>query len=127
MTGIWAGVLCLAVYGIGRAAGVPFEVAMPGTAALSVVPWYLVLIEPILAGIVAALLSRLVLGRHHVRRIVYWTGTALAVLSLGGALLQPDSVIWSTRIWLCVLHAITWIFIVPQVARIAGDSEPVVA
>ena len=127
VTGSWAAVICLVVYGIGRAAGVPFEVALPNATTLTVVPWYLVLVEPLVAGVVFALLSALLLGRRHVRRVVYWCGTALAVLSLAGPLLQPDSVLWSTRIWLVVLHAITWLFVVPQVARVAGDSDPVLA
>lgn len=127
VTGIWASVICLAVYGIGRAAGVPFEVSLPGATGLVVVPWYLVAVEPLVAGLIAALLSSLLLGRRHVRRLVYWVGTLIALLSLVSPLTQPDSVIWSTRIWLCVLHVITWWFIVPQLARIAGDSEPVAA
>jgi hypothetical protein len=38
--------------------------------------------------------------------------------------MQPSSVLWSTRIWLLVMHVIAWFLIVPQLARVAGDSEP---
>jgi hypothetical protein len=31
---------------------------------------------------------------------------------------------WSTRIWLTIPHIITWFLVVPQVARIIGDTEP---
>lgn len=127
VTGVWAGLICLAVYGIGRAAGVPFEVQVPGASGLTVVPWYLVALGPLAAGLIAAALSALFLGRRHVRRLVYWGGTMVALLSLASPIMQPDAVIWSTRIWLCVLHVIAWLFIVPQLARIAGDSEPVTA
>jgi hypothetical protein len=51
-------------------------------------------------------------------------GTAVALLSCASPLLQPDDVIWSTRIWLLVPHVITWFLVVPQIARIVGDSEP---
>ncbi len=30
----------------------------------------------------------------------------------------------STLIWFGVFHVITWILVVPQIARIIGDSEP---
>lgn len=123
VTGIWAGVICLIGYGIGRAAGVPYEVVLPG-GGLNVVPWFLVLLEPIAVGLIAALLSALLLGRRFARRIVFWLGTLLAMASLASPLLQPDEVLWSTRLWLCVLHIITWAFVVPQIARIVGDSEP---
>jgi hypothetical protein len=124
VTGIWAGVICLLVYGLGRLTGVPFEVISPMSSDITVVPWFLVLLEPIVVGVLAGLLASLVLGRRFARRLVFWLGTALAIASLMSPLIQPDEVLWSTRVWLCVLHVITWFFIVPQVARIAGDSEP---
>jgi len=91
---------------------------------LTVVPWIFVLFEPIHAGVLAGLLASLLLGRRFARRVVFWVGTLLALASLMSPIFQPDDVLWSTRIWLCVLHVITWFFIVPQVARIVGDSEP---
>lgn len=131
VTGIWAGLISLALYGIGRAAGVPFEVAMPtagaGSAGRVVVPWFVVLLEPVAAGVIGAVLSAVLLGRRFSRRIVFWGGTALMVVSMAGPVLQPDSVIWSTRIWLAIMHLITWAFVVPQLARIVGDGEPVSA
>lgn len=124
VTGIWAGVICLIGYGIGRLAGVPFEVKSPMSSEFTVVPWYLVLFEPIVVGVLAGLLASLLLGRRFARRLVFWTGTLLALASMLSPVFQPDEVLWSTRLWLCVLHVITWFFIVPQVARIVGDSEP---
>jgi len=124
VTGAWSGLLSLALYGVGRLLGVPFEVARPGSDALQVVPWLLMLLVPLLAAIVGALLAAIMLGRRYARRIVFWVGTAIAALSCASPLLQPDSVIWSTRIWLLIPHAITWFLVVPQIARIVGDSEP---
>lgn len=124
VTGTWSGLISLAIYGVGRLLGVPFEVARPGTEGLQVVPWFLMLLVPLLAALVGALLTAIMLGRRHARRIVFWGGTAIAVLSCVSPLLQPADVLWSTRIWLLVPHVVTWFLVVPQLARIVGDSEP---
>jgi len=63
-------------------------------------------------------------GRRAAGRIVFWAGTALAIASLSLPLLPPGATDLSTKIWLSVMHVITWLFVVPQVARIMGDSEP---
>ena len=39
-------------------------------------------------------------------------------------LLPPGATDLSTKIWLSVMHVITWLFVVPQIARIMGDTEP---
>ena len=124
VTGAWSGLLSLVVYGVGRLLGVPFEVMRPGSDSLQVVPWFLMLLMPLLAAVVGALLAALMLGRRHARRVVFWVGTAIAVLSCVSPLAQPAEVLWSTRIWLLVPHVITWFLVVPQIARIVGDSEP---
>jgi hypothetical protein len=116
--------LSLAIYGVGRLLGVPFEVLRPGSDALQIVPWFLMFLAPLLAALVGALLAALMLGRRHARRVVFWVGTAIALLSCVSPLVQPDDVIWSTRIWLLVPHIVTWFLVVPQIARIVGDSEP---
>lgn len=124
LTGGWAGLLSLLVYGIGRLLGVPFEVPSVLGGALTVVPWLLVLLAPVFAAVVGALLSRVMLGRRGARRVVYWGGTLIALLSLSRLLMQPVDVLWSTRIWLSIPYVITWLLVVPQLARIVGDSEP---
>jgi hypothetical protein len=124
VTGAWSGLISLAIYGIGRLLGVPFEVARPGSEGLQIVPWFLMLLVPLLAALVGALLTAIMLGRRHARRIVFWGGTAIAVLSCVSPLLQPADVLWSTRIWLLIPHVVTWFLVVPQLARIVGDSEP---
>ncbi|MFM8529085.1 MAG: DUF6069 family protein [Ilumatobacteraceae bacterium] len=124
VTGAWSGLLSLAVYGIGRLLGVPFEVFRPGSDTLEVVPWLLVLLVPLVAALGGALLAAIALGRRHARRIVFWAGTGLALLSCVNPLVQPSEVLWSSRLWLLVPHAITWCLVVPQLARIVGDSEP---
>lgn len=124
VTGAWSGLISLAIYGIGRLLGVPFEVMRPGSDSLQVVPWFLMLLMPLLAAVVGALLSAIMLGRRHARRIVFWVGTAFALLSCASPLMQSDDVTWSTRIWLLIPHIVTWFLVVPQIARIVGDSEP---
>jgi hypothetical protein len=124
VTGAWSGLLSLAIYGVGRLLGVPFEVMRPGSDSLQVVPWFLMLLAPLLAAVVGALLAAIMLGRRHARRIVFWGGTAIAVLSCASPLTQPEDVLWSTRIWLLIPHVVTWFLVVPQIARIVGDSEP---
>ena len=124
VTGAWSGLLSLLVYGIGRLLGVPFEVFRPGSDTLEVVPWLLVLFVPLIAAVGGALLAAIALGRPHARRIVFWAGTALACLSCVNPLVQPAEVLWSSRIWLLIPHVITWALVVPQLARIVGDSEP---
>ncbi len=124
LTGGWAGLLSLLVYGIGRLLGVPFEVPSLFGGDLTVVPWLLVLFAPVFVAAVGALLSRVMLGRRGARRVVYWGGTFIALLSLSRILMQPADVLWSTRIWLAIPNVITWLLVVPQLARIVGDSEP---
>ena len=124
LTGGWAGLPSLLVYGIGRLLGVPFEVPSLFGGDLAVVPWILVLLAPLFAALVGALLSRVMLGRRGARQFVYWGGTLIALLSLSRLLMQPVDVLWSTRIWLSIPYVITWLLVVPQLARIVGDSEP---
>jgi len=124
VTGIWSGLLCLVIFGIAVVCGVSFVVRPRAEADLTSLPWILVLINPVIAALVGALLSGLTLGRRFAKSIVFWTGTFIAVVSLLGPITQPDSVLWSTRIVLMVMHVITWFLVVPQLARIVGDSEP---
>lgn len=124
VTGAWSGLLSLVVYGLGVLFGVPFEVANPAGEGLMMVPWFAIALVPLFAALVGALLAGLALGHRHARRVVFWAGTALALASCAGPLLQPAEVIWSTRIWLLIPHVITWFLVVPQIARIVGDSEP---
>lgn len=124
VTGLWSGLLCSIIYWIGRAAGVPFAVALRSADPLAQVPWFAPLLIPLAFAVLGSLAASLVRGRAHAQRIVLWVGTLIALGSAVGPLTQPDSVIWSTRIWLLLMHAVTWFLVVPQLARIVGDSEP---
>jgi hypothetical protein len=124
VTGVWSGLLSFLIYAIGRLCGVPFMAAQGQDGAVGQITWLAPLLLPVLVAVVAALLSALVLGRSHAKRIVFWTGSLVALVSLAGPVLQPDAVLWSTRILLLCMHVISWFLIVPQLARIVGDSEP---
>ena len=120
VTGSWSGVLSLAVYGIGRAAGVPFTVATD--AGTVQVPWIAPLLIPLAAAVVAALLVSLLRGRSHAGRITTVVGTVVALLSMAGPVLRSQDI--PTGVLLALMHVITWVLVVPQLARIATDSEP---
>jgi len=124
VTGAWSGLISLLIYAIGTVARVPFEASRGVDAVPTFVPWFVVLILPLAAGILGALLSSLMLGRTHARRVVFWAGTLIAVVSCASPILQPADVPWSARMLLLLMHVVTWILVVPQLARIVGDSEP---
>lgn len=122
VTGIWSGIACLVVYGLARLLGVPMEAQTP--AGIQTVPWFAALLLPLVAAEVGALAALVTRGWRGAQRIVFWTGTLLAAASLIPLVFQPEQVLLSTRIWLGVMHVITWVLVVPQIARIIGDSEP---
>ncbi len=124
VTGAWAGLLSLAIYGLGRLLGVPFTVVTRQGEAPVQLSWFMPLLVPLIAAIIGGLATVVVLGRRHARAIVLWLGALVAVASVALPVTQPSSVLWSTRIWLLVMHVVAWFLIVPQLARIAGDSEP---
>jgi hypothetical protein len=124
VTGGWSGLVCLVIYLVGRLFGMTFSVSMGGSAELQQLSWLVVLLLPLVAAVVFALLASLIRGRSHAGRIAYWAGTLVAVVSLAAPLVQPAAVGWFTRIVLALMHVVTWFLVVPQIARIIGDSEP---
>jgi hypothetical protein len=124
VTGSWSGLLCLIVYLIGKLFGVPFNLINQTGEGPSKVTWLFVLLVPLIAAVVGALVASLARGWRHAGRIVFWIGTLLALASCLIPLLQPAYVGWATRVLIIVMHVITWFLVVPQIARIIGDSEP---
>lgn len=122
VTGAWSGLLSLILYGLARLIGVPMQVETAG--GLQTVPWFAVLLLPIIAAEIGAIASLLLRDRRGAQRITFWVGTLVAIASVVPLFFQPSEVLWSTRIWLMVMHLITWFLVVPQIARIIGDSEP---
>jgi len=124
VTGVWSGLICLLIYIIASLAGVDFILKAPSEEIEVRMPWWAFLLVPIAFAVLGALLASLVRGRRGARRIVFWLGTLLALGTTVVPLTQPDSVGWMTRSLLIVMHVITWFLVVPQIARIIGDSEP---
>jgi hypothetical protein len=84
--------------------------------------WFSVLLVPIAAAQIGAMASLLARGIPHAQRIVFWVGTIIAIASIVAPFLTATLV--STAIVLGIMHAITWGLVVPQIARIIGDTEP---
>ena len=124
VTGLTAGIVCLVLRAITGLFGVEYMVSRPGADGLQPVPWLGVLVIPLDCGVVGSLVAAVFLGVKGCQRWVFWLGTAVMVLSLAPVLTQPDPVTWPTRIWLVVMHVVTWFIVVPQVARVVGDSDP---
>ena len=124
VTGVWSGLLCLVIYLISSLLGVDFVLRVPGGDVEVDMPWAVFLVVPISFAVLGALLASLARGWRHAGRLVFWIGTLLALGTTIVPLTQPEYVLWSTRIILVTMHVITWLLVVPQIARIVGDSEP---
>jgi hypothetical protein len=120
VTGAWSSILSLIVYAFARIIGVPLEVDTDRLPVM--VPWIAIVVVPLVAAEAGAMASLLARGLPYARRIVFWSGTALAIASLAFPILRSDQL--STAIWLSIPHVITWFLVVPQIARIIGDTEP---
>ncbi len=124
VTGSWSALLSFVLYLIGRAFGTDFSLVWWGGAEQQPIPWIVFLLLPLASAVLFALAAFLARGLSHARALVYWIGTLLALASLVPAIDQPSTVSWGTRILLILMHLVTWFLVVPQVARILGDSEP---
>ena len=82
VTGGWSGLISLVIYLIGRLFGMTFTVAVQGGTTPEPVPWFVVLLLPLVAAVVGALLASLARGWPHAGRIVFWVGTLGALVSL---------------------------------------------
>lgn len=123
VTGTWAGLLCLLVYGIARLAGVDFDVTTPLVDRDGPLLWIVPLLLPLAFALIGAAAANILNGQRGARRITFWVGTLVAIGSAYWPLSQTADP-WTTRIMLLVMHLITWVLVVPQIARIIGDSEP---
>lgn len=120
VTGAWSAVLSLIVYAFARLIGVPLEVDTDRLPVM--VPWIAIIVVPLAAAEIGAMASLLARGLPHARQIVFWAGTIIAIASLAFPIMRSELV--STAIWLSIPHVITWFLVVPQIARIIGDTEP---
>ncbi len=124
VTGVWSGLICLVIYLVAVVLGVDFYLRAPSGDTEVHFPWPVFLLVPLAFAVIGALLASLVRGWRSAGRIVFWVGTLVALGTTVVPFTQPQNVPWSTRILLVVMHVITWFLVVPQIARIIGDSEP---
>ncbi len=120
VTGVSSGLLSLIVFAIARLFGVPMDVVLEGTTIH--VYWFAILLVPVAAAQIGAMASLLLRGVSHAQRIVFWLGTLIAIVSIATPFITATLV--STAIVLAIMHGITWGLVVPQIARIIGDTEP---
>jgi len=120
VTGVWSGLISLIVFAIARLFGVPLDVVLEGTTIH--VFWFAVLLVPVAAAQIGAMASLLLRGIPHAQRIVFWIGTSIAVISIVYPFMTATLI--STAVVLAIMHVITWGLVVPQIARIIGDTEP---
>ena len=128
VTGITASIVCSMTAFIAWVFRVDFLVSPPFTSGEDLVPlpWITVALLPLIVGLAGSLAAAGLLGVRRARMLVLVLGTLLAIISLAAPLLQPDTVTWPTKLWLVVMHVETWVIIVPQVARVVGDSDPLI-
>ncbi len=124
VTGTWSGLICLLIYLVALIFGVDFYLLAPRSDTEVHIPWIAFFLVPLVFAVIGALLASLVRGFRAAGRIVFWLGTLIALGTTAVPLTQPPGVPWSTRILLVVMHIVTWFLVVPQIARIVGDSEP---
>jgi Na+/melibiose symporter-like transporter len=125
--GVASSLVCWLLFGIARLFGTDFLVRQGGgDGDLTRIWWWQVLLVPVTAALIFSLLATALRKRPNCRRLTLITGGALFVLTLMPVLFQPSGVTWPTRIWLVILHVVTALIVVPQVARVVGDSDPAV-
>lgn len=126
VTGLTAGIVCLLLRIVAGLFGTEFLVAEPGDRRNLAVGWMSAFAVPLVAGLLAAVLGAIFLGVSNCRRWVFWIGTAALLVTVASPWVWALEATWPTRVWLAVMQVLTWVLVVPQVARVVGDSDPVV-
>lgn len=123
-TGVTSGLVCWLLYGIASLFGTDFDASTGIRDGLEHISWHLVLLTPVVSALAFALLASGLRKRRGCHQTTVMVGFVLGGLSLLPVLLQPAAVTWPTRIWLLLMHLVTILLVVPQVARVVGDSDP---
>lgn len=123
VTGITASIINTLLWLITWAVGVDYTVALGRDQGMlmTITPWQIFLVVMISALLYALLMAGL-RGRKYCRKIALVIGYLAAVGSLAGPALQAQT--WPTFILLSLMHVITALLVVPQVARVVGDADP---
>ncbi|TAK70293.1 MAG: hypothetical protein EPO13_04950 [Actinomycetota bacterium] len=124
VSGLTAALLCLALYGVGLLIGIDYEVATPGGFGPGAVTAVTIVVVTLAAALLGAALGALALGQRRGGTIVLVVGTVVFGVSLASPLLQPAYVSAATRLWLALMHLVTYLLVVPAVARVVSDADP---
>jgi len=123
VVGVFAAVINAVLFILAWILRVDFTVTTGGSVVK--VNLLMVIAATLVGALAAGAVGGLFLGRRNGGRLFLALGTAWAVLSMVGPLVQPETTSWPTRIVLLAMHVITWFVVVPQVARFIGDADPV--
>lgn len=124
VTGLTAGIVSFAINIVAGWFGVDFHLGIPGTDLTWTLSSLQNLLIPWVVGLGAALIAMLLLGRRRARRMAWLLGTIALGIAVTLPALWTPTVTWSTRVTALVMQLLTYGLIVPQFARILGDSEP---
>lgn len=122
ITGITASLACWLLYGIASLFRTTFDVTVADGRAMHI-GWFMVLLLPLLSALAFALLATALRRRRGCRALTAGLGYLLGALSIAAVLLLPEASV-ATRVWLVLFHLVTIALIVPQIARVVGDSDP---
>lgn len=120
IAGLVAGLLCGIVWVIAAVFQTDFEVATIGWDELRSVNILMAIGVPVLVAAIAGPLAALLFRGPAAFLWVLLFGAMLTVLSLALPLFQPSEVTWPTRLWLCVMHLLTGLIVVPVIAAAVG-------
>ena len=128
ISGVVFGVLvmvpALVVYWALRLVGVPFEVVSAGDTTLTLVGTWQVMLAPIVAGFLGALLAGTFRTLTNGPRFAALSLTALTLASCAAPLMQPASVATSTRVSLIVLHLLVGGVLTWAISRAVTSEDP---
>jgi hypothetical protein len=123
IAGLVAGILCAIIWLIAKLFGTDFMVSTAMSDQLRSVGLLAVILVPVLVGLVASTVAALLFRGVGAVLWVLLLGFALTLISLGLPLVQPSDVTWPTRLWLCLMHLVTGLVVVPVIALAVGGRN----
>ncbi|MCB0919990.1 MAG: hypothetical protein KDC39_15630 [Actinobacteria bacterium] len=124
VTGITSSIVCLVLRFLAWIFRVDFHVILPGDIDLDTSSWALVIILPFAAAMISGLVTALFLGVPGCRGWILLLGTAGLLVCLVYPFLQPEATTWPTRVFVILMELVTYVLVIPQLARVVGDSDP---
>jgi hypothetical protein len=116
VSGFVGGAVATVVWLGAETAGIPTLVDIPNVG-LTNLQWTNFVVVSVLAGLGAALVALLADGRRASRRIFTATAIVVLVLSMAPLVMQPETVVLSTRVTLALTHGVVYLLVVPRLAN----------